>query len=275
MGEARSRADAPMVDIHSHALPGVDDGATSMEQALAMLRGAWDDRIGTVVLTPHFRPEDGPEQAALHEQRFTELRTAVSTAGLPIEIHLGAEIGFRFKMAAAASLPACRISSAGRYVLVDLPHGPLPTGIEQGFFELRLAGVKPILAHPERHRQLSRAPEWYDRLREQDLLFQVTAGSITGRFGSRAQQASEYLLDRGWADLAASDAHDLEHRPFGLSAARERVEELWGEEEGVRLFETNPNCVVLGEEFEMQDYMPQPTESTSFLRRLVDVFTGS
>ena len=274
MGEARPHADTLMVDVHSHALPGVDDGARSMEQALAMLQGAWEDRIGTVVVTPHFRPEDGPEQAALHEQRFSELGAAVSAAGLPIEIHLGAEIGFRFKMAEVASLPACRIASAGRYVLVDLPHGPLPTGIEQGFFELRLAGVKPILAHPERHRQLSRAPEWYDRLREQDLLFQVTAGSITGRFGSRAQEASEYLLERGWSDVVASDAHDLEYRPFGLSAARERVEELWGEAEGVRLFESNPSCVVLGEEFEMQDYTPQPAES-SFLRRLVDVFTGS
>ena len=264
-----------MVDIHSHALPGVDDGAKSMAEALAMLKGACEDRIGTAVVTPHFRPEDGPEQATLHEQRFSELQAAVNAAGLPIELHLGAEIGFRFKMAEIANLPACRISSAGRYVLVDLPHGPLPTGIEQGFFELRLAGVKPILAHPERHRQLSRAPEWYDRLRDQELLFQVTAGSITGHFGSRAQDASELLLERGWVDVVASDAHDLENRPFGLSAARQRIEELWGEEEGVRLFETNPRCVVLGEDFEMQDYTPQTPESTSFLRRLVDVFTGS
>ena len=135
--------------------------------------------------------------------------------------------------------------------------------------------MKPILAHPERHRQLSRAPEWYDRLRDQELLFQVTAGSITGHFGSRAQDASELLLERGWVDVVASDAHDLENRPFGLSAARQRIEELWGEEEGVRLFETNPRCVVLGEDFEMQDYTPQTPESTSFLRRLVDVFTGS
>ena len=264
-----------MVDIHSHVIPGVDDGAKSMEQALAMLTAACEDGIGTAVATPHFRPDDGPEQAALHEQRFSQLCESVATARLPIEIHLGAEIEFRFDMAAVTNWPACRLTAAGRYVLVDLPHGPLPAGIEQGFFELRLAGVRPILAHPERHRQLSRAPEWFDRLREQELLFQVTAGSITGRFGSRAQTAAELLIERGWADLVASDAHDLEHRPFGLSAARIRVGELAGEEEAIRLFVTNPARVVDGEEIEMQDYGPSPYESKSFFRRFMEALTGS
>ena len=110
---------------------------------------------------------------------------------------------------------------------------------------MRSAGYKPILAHPERHRELSKQPEQIDRLREQDLLIQINAGSLLGRFGRRAQAAAEMLLERGWSDFIGSHAQDLEKRSLSLlGQARERVLQFCGEVEVDRLFRRNPACVI-------------------------------
>ncbi|MFT5088514.1 MAG: protein-tyrosine phosphatase [Candidatus Latescibacterota bacterium] len=231
------------VDIHSHVLPAVDDGSPSIEVSLEMLRRASEENIGALVLTPHMKAGDGPEVEELHRVRFGELCAAVQEAALPVELHLGCEIAFRFNMLEVVSWPSGHLAD-GRYVLIDLPPGPLSPGLEQGFFELRSAGYRPILAHPERHRQLARDPEHIGRLREQDLLLQVNAGSLLGRFGARAQGIAEMIVSKGWADFVASDGHDLEKRPLTQLAAREIVAKLSGENEVKRLFSDNPRQVI-------------------------------
>ena len=186
------------------------------------------------------------------------MQEAVQQAGLEMEIHLGAELGFRFGLEEVARWPSGSLAGKGRFTLVDLPPGPLSPGLEKAFFDLRAAGFKPILAHPERHRLLAKSPEQIERLREQELLFQVNAGSLTGRFGTRAQQTAEMMLQRGWVDFVASDGHDLEKRPFTLAAARARVEELCGAAEVQRLFVENPGRAMRGERVEPRMEAPPP-----------------
>ena len=125
--------------------------------------------------------------------------------------------------------------------------GALSPGLEQGFFELRTGGYKPILAHPERHRQLSTSHEQLERLRDQELHFQVNAGSFMGQFGRRAKATAEWLLEKGWVDIVASDGHDLVKRPFSLSSAYKRVSELTNQAEAGRLFMDNPLRAIRGE----------------------------
>lgn len=193
---------AGLVDIHSHVLPEVDDGATSMEMALEMLRRGLAEGIETAVLTPHLKPGDGADKEALHQARFAAFKEAVEREDMPVELHLGAELTFRFGLADIARWPSGTLAGRGVYALVDLPFGQLPPGLEQGLFELRAAGFKPILAHPERHRNLARKPELLERLRQQELLFQVNAGSLMGQFGQRAQQTAEFLLQRVGRDYS-------------------------------------------------------------------------
>ena len=260
---------AGMVDIHCHILPGVDDGATSMEMALEMLGCGQAEGIEIAVLTPHLKPGDGPEKEALHQERFAALQEAVCRAGLAVDIHLGAEIGFRFGLEEVARWPSGSLPGGGCLALVDLPMGPVPSGLEQGFFALRIAGFKAILAHPERHRPLVRSPDQFERLRQQELLFQIDAGSLTGRFGSRAQQAAEMLLERGWVEFIASDGHDLDQRPFSLAGARARVEARFGVEEARRLFVDNPGRAIRGEAIEQRvEERPRPRRR-SILQRLL------
>ena len=234
-----------MIDIHCHVLPGVDDGADTPETARGMLERGAADGTAAAVLTPHLFPHDDQEKCRLHEEAFAVL---ARDHGDGMELHLGAEIRFRFGMAELAAHPAARLAG-GPYVLVDLPFGnwPMEIGLERGFFELRAAGYKPILAHPERHPQLLEKAGLLGRLREQEVCFQVNGGSLCGAFGRRARAGAEGLLDRGWVEIVASDGHDLRRRPFSLRAARAAVTERAGEAEALRLLEENPRRAVAGE----------------------------
>ena len=119
-------------------------------------------------------------------------------------------------------------------------------------------------------RQLARSHEQIGRLRQQELLFQVNAGSILGQFGRRAQRTAEMLLHQGWVEFVASDGHDLGKRPFSLVAARARVEELCGGREARRLFVENPGRVRRGEGIEGADAsLPRPLQSPGLLKRLL------
>lgn len=235
-----------MIDIHCHALPGVDDGAASMDMALEMLSRAAEEGITGAILTPHIAPGAGVDRAQLHGERFAELEEAARDAAVEVDLHLGAEVAFRFGLAQVAAWPSARLAG-GPFVLVDLDPGPLSPGLEQGLFELRTAGYRPILAHPERHGQLARSPQIIQRLREQDLFLQIDAGSLLGQFGRRARVAAEMLVELGWVEFVASDGHDLRHRPMSLASARHRVAKLAGPDEAERVFRENPGRVIRGE----------------------------
>ena len=235
-----------LVDIHCHALPEVDDGAASMQVALDMLRRAASEGVRAVVLTPHIRSHDEIERDELHARRFAELQEAAAEAGIRVELFLGAELAFRYGLVEVARWPTVPLAD-GPHVLVDLPPGALSPGLEQGFFELRAGGFRPILAHPERHRELATSPEQVERLRHQELLFQVDAGSFTGRFGRRAKATAQWLLRTGCVDFVGSDAHDLDRRPLSLLNARGIVTEACGAPEAQRLFGANPARVLRGE----------------------------
>lgn len=257
-----------LVDIHCHALPRVDDGADSDAVGLDMLRRARDDGVDEVVLTPHFRPDDGQERARQLAAGYGEFAAAAAAAGVGVRVHLGAEIAFRFGLARLARGTGAARLAGGPYVLVDLPSGPLSPGLEQGFFELRTAGFRPVLAHPERHRDLARRPERLGRLRQQELLLQIDAGSLRGRFGRRAQAAAIALVEAGCVDFVASDGHDLDRRPLALRSAYDQVCTLVGEPEARRLFADNPRRVLAGEPVAVVAPQPlPPTGPRRWLRR--------
>ena len=239
-----------MVDIHCHILPGVDDGAPSVEVALQMLAAGAQEGITAAVLTPHIKSDDHQDRDELHRRTFAEFEKAVAESGLGVQVHLGAEVAFRFGLTEVAQWPSVRLAEQP-FILVDLPPGLLSPGLEQGFFELRAAGLKPILAHPERHRELARSPEKIERLRQQDLLLQVDAGSLTGRFGNRSREAAETWIRQGWVEFVGSDGHDLNKRPVALAAASDRVESLAGRSEAKRLFVDNPRRLVSGQSIQV------------------------
>lgn len=233
------------IDVHNHLLPGVDDGAKSWEESLACLRVAVRERVSRILVTPHIWPgtyDNSPQEL---EERFAEWRSKASLLGL--DLHLGSEV-YYFPDLVDAQRAGRYVTMArgGKYLLVELPLTLFPPGIARSFFELRLAGVEPILAHPERYPYAVKDPSRLEELAKSNVHFQITTFSVVGFFGSGVQKASFFMLERGWVSLMATDAHGLSGRPPMFREAVRTVANRYGKEAARRLCIENPRRVIEG-----------------------------
>jgi protein-tyrosine phosphatase len=234
-----------LIDLHVHLLPGVDDGPATLDEALAMSRLAGSDGSETLVVTPHQRHELWPndDRGAL-QRAFEALQAAVEPAP---KLVLGAELRVDSEILAEVdALPGgSLLSLAGSHYLLlefpSLPGGPEPLDIVH---ELRIAGWWPVVAHPERIPWLAEDPDLLVALAERGALFELTAMSVAGDFGRRAQACCAFLLDEALAQFVASDAHNATRRAPRLSPAFRTVAERWGEQTARRLFADNPAAVL-------------------------------
>lgn len=231
-----------MIDIHSHIVWGLDDGAASIEDSLAMLSTAWQDGITDIVATPHSNAEYNFHPALLRRRR----EELAGHEGTPV-IHLGCE--FQLNSDNISSLldsPSSYTVNAGQYLLLEFPDLHIGRHTESILRQLLDAGIVPIVAHPERNPLLQRDLDRLESWIELGCLAQVTARSITGGFGGAANSAALRLLDRGLVHVVASDAHDNEYRPPTLSAAYQDVRARFGEDVAELLFTDNPRGIVEG-----------------------------
>jgi len=234
-----------VIDLHAHLLPGVDDGAASLEEALELCRLAADDGCETLVATPHRRRDEWPDlpEAALGA-RLAEVEQA---AGGRPRLQLGGEVRVDSDLARdlARSDRGGALPLAGsRYLLLELEPagcGPDPAALVA---DLARAGWRPIVAHPELTPFLARDPETIPRLAAAGALFQLTAMSVTGEFGRAVRERAFALLEAGHAHFLASDAHRPHWRPTGLSPARAEVERRFGRERARALTELHPRAVL-------------------------------
>ena len=242
-----------MVDIHSHILYGLDDGPKSVDISRAMLDLAVASGTSVLVATPHSDLRYSYNRSTV-EAKLDELRTLT---GGRIELHAGCEMHLSYEnLRGAVEDPARFAIGRGPYLLVELPEDRLPPNTRKLLGSLIHAGLAPIIAHPERNPLLRHN---FNELRQwvtDGCLIQVTAQSLSGRFGRSAQAAATALVRDGLVHFLASDAHDARHRPPGLAQAFDLVSERWGEELAVSLCITNPAAAVAGES--VPERMPRP-----------------
>lgn len=232
---------AGLVDLHTHIAPGVDDGAQTLDESLAMARAAVADGVRTVVATPHI-----PFSRMTREEfgrRLEDLRRFLANQQANLEVHLGAEVSLEPDMLQWLTEGLAWPIGATRYVLVELPFFAFPPYTEDVIFRLQVAGYKPILAHPERNASLAARPERLQPLVERGVLVQITTTSILGGFGAQARAAALTFLDRGWVHVLASDAHSANHRPPALTEAARVAERIVGAD-AWRLVSTNPAAIL-------------------------------
>ena len=235
-----------MIDLHSHVLPGVDDGAPDEPTALTMCRQAAADGIRTVVATPHFDPVVGIADGGAIAEAVERLRRRTSEEGIGVDLRFGAEMPLNENLVELYRSGAWPSYDPGRcYVLLEML--PIRNGLEilkKMVFQLRLAGATPILAHPERL-DLFAEPEAVEEIRGQGARFQITAsclGDIRRPAGKRAMD----WVRRGWVDVVATDAHDTAWRPPRLSPARQWLHDHAGEDVAEALTRGNPEKILAG-----------------------------
>lgn len=214
-----------MIDLHSHILFGLDDGAATLEQSLEIARAAVEDGIEVIAATPHVR-EDYPTTAAEMEQRLAAVRQAVQAEGIPLDVRPGGEIALeRLANLSPDELSRFGLGGNPRCLLIEFPYYGWPLDLGDRLFQLRTQGMTPVLAHPERNGDVQADPERLRALVLSGAVVQVTAASVDGRLGRRARDAAVQLLELELVHLIASDAHAPSLRAIGMRAAAEAVDD--------------------------------------------------
>ena len=233
-----------MVDIHSHVLPGLDDGAETLEESLAMLEAA--ARAGTtdIVATPHANAEFtfAPELVA---RKLAELRAA---AGNSIRIHTGCDFHLQDEnIQDALRHPSKYTINHKNYLLVEFSDLAILNNTAEIFYQLRSSGMVPVITHPERNGLLQKRFESIEGWVAEGARVQVTAHSFLGRFGKQANKYADKLMQAGLVHFVASDAHDSIDRTPDMRQALEYVSDRYGAKRAEQLFELNPRAAIAGE----------------------------
>lgn len=265
-----------MIDLHNHLLPGIDDGARKLEDTLQFLRAARRDGIHTIVATPHMRPGmyDNTRETILERVALVrEAQRGDEAAG--VELLPGAEVYFTADLIdRARGGRLMTVGDRGRYLLLELPYQQIPMHVDETIFQLRLLGITPIMAHPERVAYYLEDIGRVEASVRLGALTQVTGASIAGRFGQKARAFSHAMLARNLVHVIASDSHDMRHRPPVLAEAVAAAAAIVGEPAARRAVETIPRAILEGREVESPEAAPPPRRRGLF-GRLRSLFARS
>lgn len=233
-----------MIDLHSHILSGVDDGAATLAVSIAMARVAVDDGISVLACTPHIVPGRHMNDPRDIARRVAELGAILDEERIPLRLVVGADVHIAPDLLVQLSGDAPPTLNGSRYFLLEPSHDVLPPRLLEFCGGLIAAGFVPIITHPER---LAWVAAHYDTIRKLaavGVLMQLTAGSLTGDFGRGAQTLAERMLDEGLCDILASDAHGAALRRPELSRARAIVAERLGEDEAENVVLLRPGAIL-------------------------------
>ena len=245
-----------LIDIHCHLLPGIDDGAQTLDTSLEMARIAVSDGITKIYCTPHIYPgmydNAGPDIVL----RVGQLQAILNDKGIKLDLSYGADVHLVPEV--PEGLTSGRIPTLGgtRYLLLEPSHHARPPRFTESVFALIGAGYVPVITHPER---LTWTADHYDdfvSLVKSGAWMQITGGALLGKFGKSAQKLADRFVGDGWAAVVASDAHTTSRRAPLLAEAVQRVARLVGSDEALRTVVERP--LAIGQNALPGDVLPPP-----------------
>lgn len=239
-------ATEPFVDIHCHLVPGIDDGASSLDESLEMARMAVRDGIETIIVTPHQLGAYAHNSGDVIRQRTAKLQQTLDDERIPLEVLPGGDVRIEAEMIGGLKTgQVMTLADQGKHVLLELPH-EMYFPLEPVLDSLHKLGMVGILSHPERNQGILKQRELIQPLVERGCLMQVTAGSLMGTFGPRCQEFSEWMIDQGLVHFLATDAHSPKSRRPLMARAFHRVAEMAGEQKALDVCCRNPGAVADG-----------------------------
>jgi protein-tyrosine phosphatase len=233
-----------MIDLHSHILPGIDDGSSSLAMSLEMARIAVKDGIRTMACTPHIYPGLDMNHTTGIRAARDALQAVLQDHGIELQLTTGADVhlvpglieGLR-----AGTIPSL---NGTRYVLLEPPHHVAPPRFAESVFQLITAGYVPVITHPERLTYMDDHYETMRQLVQAGAWMQITAGALTGMFGARPKYWGERFLGEGMAHILATDAHSSTRRVPVMSEGLAVAEKLLGREEARQLVTGRPGALM-------------------------------
>ena len=233
-----------MIDLHYHLLPGIDDGAADLTEALALARLSLAEGVNYIACTPHIFPGLYNNSGDDILRRIEWLQDELEAEGIGCRLVSGSDAHIEPEIVGHLRSGQTLTLNGGRYVLIEPPHHIPPPRMDRLFFDLLAAGYVPILTHPERMSWADRDYELIERLVRSGAWTQVTAAALVGDFGVKAKRRAERLLRDGLVHIVASDAHDTQARPPAMASAYQILRTLVGEAEAINLVETRPMAVL-------------------------------
>ena len=247
-----------MLDLHCHLLPGIDDGATDLAMSLDMARMAAADGITTVACTPHIYPGMYENTAPGIRAAIAALQAELDAHGIALRLVEGADTHLEPDLLASIRSGRIPTLAGSRYLLLEPPHHVAPPRFEDSVFQLLVGGIVPVITHPERLTWIEHQYATFANLVKGGAWMQFTAGSLTGRFGSRPRYWAERMLDEGLVHILATDAHHPRRRPPLLAEARDAAARRMGAAEAEHLVATRPRGIVEDIAPEQLPSLPQP-----------------
>ncbi|TGB02520.1 tyrosine protein phosphatase [Halobacillus salinus] len=251
-----------MIDIHCHILPGVDDGALSVQDSIDMAREAEKEGIDIIVATPHHM--NGTYENTKQEilKKVDYLNEVFKDEGIDIHILPGQETRINGEMLEAIKAGDVLPLNNTRYVFVELPFSNIPRYTSKLLFDLQVSGYCPIIVHPERNKRIQEDPDILYSFVEKGCYTQITAASLIGKFGKKNQKVSRLLIEANLAHLISSDAHNTTSRGFKMQEAYNEIEKRYGFSM-VRFFQENADYLI--ENHVLAAQPPQQVKKKIFL----------
>ena len=263
-----------MIDLHNHIIPRLDDGSKSLEMSLEMLRCAAEQGITDVVNTVHFQTSrlDGiTYEYDFVKIKVDELQRELDSSGIPIKLHFSAEVFYLPNLMELKDNPLLTFGH-GKYMLVEFPFEQVPNGCHEVFFQLKMAGVTPILAHPERIKPIQKDLSIVRKFIRGGCVIQVDAGSVTGSLGSASEIAALEIIKQGACHLIGSDVHDDRRRNFLLADALKIATNILGDR-AIKLVTENPRNILEGKLIETHIDSPSEKNDTFFVKLRRRIFS--
>lgn len=219
-----------MVDLHCHILPGVDDGAQTLEDSLDMARAAVQEGITKIVATPHHHTSryNTPKEMILNGVNV--LNEKLNEYDIPLEVLPGQEVRLFGEIMEEYENGQVTTINGSHYILIEFPSNHVPSYSERLFYDIQMQGLVPVVVHPERNSDIIQNPEKLYHLIEKGALSQITAGSLIGSLGKKIQKFTFQLIESNLTHCVASDAHNITTRPFKMQEAYQLLEKQYGME---------------------------------------------
>ncbi|WP_208560075.1 tyrosine-protein phosphatase [Marinilactibacillus kalidii] len=233
-----------MIDLHSHILPGVDDGAKTIEDSLDMARLAVEEGITHLLATPHHMNRDWMNEKSKVIELVKNLQTEIDREGIPLTLFPGQEIRIYGDILEDIEKNLILFTDEQQqYLLIEFPTSSIPTYTERLFYDLQTNGKTPVIVHPERNRMILEDPDKLKELVEHGALAQLTAASYTGGFGKEIKKFSKQLIEANLVHFIASDAHNTTNRAFHMQEAHDNFIKDYGRHKWHEFHQTTKDLI--------------------------------